>query len=128
TFNLVLFCLVLACAWQYWQAREEAPGPITGLVLLYCLTATSFLLCAVALIMEGGTDLASLPVNWAESFNAITCIVAVTGVGALSLGLNQSRAAHRSEKAARTDQLTGMSNRRALFGDEGSRTLAAETV
>ena len=55
------------------------------------------------------------PDNWAEHFNAIMSIAGITGIGALSLGLNQSRAARRHQQEARTDLLTGLLNRRALF-------------
>lgn len=42
-------------------------------------------------------------------------IAGITGIGALSLGLNNARAARRHRLEAQTDVLTGLLNRRALF-------------
>jgi len=43
------------------------------------------------------------------------CIAGITGIGALSLGLKNARAARRHRLEAQTDVLTGLLNRRALF-------------
>lgn len=55
------------------------------------------------------------PNNWAEELNLIVSIAALAGVGALSLALNQARLARSHRREARTDVLTGLLNRRALF-------------
>jgi diguanylate cyclase (GGDEF)-like protein len=113
--NLAVATLLLATAGQYWMGRAEAPGPLKGLAALYGLAGLSFVLCAVVLIAEGDLELGSAPQNWAESINVIVGIVSVAGVGALSLALNQSRLARNHHREARTDALTGLLNRRAVF-------------
>ena len=57
----------------------------------------------------------TIPSNWAEDINAITAIIGITGIGALSLNFTQSRIARRHANEARTDSLTGLLNRRALY-------------
>jgi hypothetical protein len=42
--NIAIATFLLATAYQYWQARGKAPVPLTGITVLYCLTAVSFLL------------------------------------------------------------------------------------
>src|SRR5690606_21825861 len=53
------------------------------------------------------------------------CIAGITGIGALSLGLNNARAARRHREEARTDALTGLLNRRALFDTFSGKPLDA---
>lgn len=114
-YNLIAAGLILLTARLYWNARREAPTSITGVAALYMLTCLSFLACSVALFVDGKWTLTQRPDNWAESFNAIMAIAGITGIGALSLGLNQSRVARRHRIEARTDPLTGTLNRRALL-------------
>lgn len=114
-YNVLAGVLLALCAHQYWRGRDEAPLAIAGLTVLYSLAALSFLACGAHLFYDGNWVLAGRPDNWAERFNAIMSVAGITGVGALSLGLNQSRAARRHRIEARTDALTGLLNRRALF-------------
>lgn len=100
---------------QYWRARAEAPVPLISGAVLFHLTGLSFLCCALVLLMQGAPVLTAPPSNWAEEFNSIMAIVGLTGLGALSLTLNQSRASRRHRQEALTDSLTGLLNRRALF-------------
>lgn len=114
-YNLVASVLILMTAGLYWHERQEAPVSIAGISLLYLLTAVSFFLCGATLLHAGNWTLQARPDNWAENLNAIMAIAGITGIGALSLGLNQSRAARRHRIEARTDPLTGILNRRALL-------------
>ncbi|HUH76490.1 MAG TPA: GGDEF domain-containing protein, partial [Devosia sp.] len=52
---------------------------------------------------------------WAEDLNSIVIIIGLTGIGALSLTLNQFRSVKLHRRQAMTDALTDLMNRRALF-------------
>lgn len=114
-YNFLAAVLLVMTAWQYWIVRAESPAPIAGVIVLYLLAALSFLACGAMLLQGGQWVLDGRPDNWAEHLNAIMSIAGITGIGALSLALNQSRAARRHRHEARTDALTGLLNRRALF-------------
>ena len=113
--NLLITACLVATAREYWWGRAEAPLPLTGIVILYLLTALSFLLCASVLIHGGKWVMGRAPENWAENLNLIVAIMGITGIGAMSLALNQWRVAGNHHRAAMTDALTGLLNRRALF-------------
>lgn len=113
--NLLIAACLVATAREYWQGRAEAPLPLTGIVILYLLMALSFLFCAGVLIHDGKLVMGRAPENWAENLNLIMAIMGITGIGAMSLALNQWRVAGNHHRAAMTDALTGLLNRRALF-------------
>ncbi|GLQ08719.1 GGDEF domain-containing protein [Devosia yakushimensis] len=115
-------------AFEYWAGRKEAALPLTLTVALYALTALSFVLCGLVLLIDGQYVLTARPENWAEDINSIMAIVGLTGIGALSLTLNHSRAARQHRSEAMTDALTGLLNRRALFDAHGSGRLAPGTA
>lgn len=114
-YNVLAAVLLAVAGIQYWSVRAEAPSSITVMTVLYSLAALSFFACGTILAHEGELVLHRRPDNWAEQFNAIMCITGITGIGAISLGLNNQRAARRHHLEARTDVLTGLLNRRALF-------------
>ncbi len=114
-YNFLAAAFLVETARQYWGVRAESPFSIAGMTMLYVLSALSFLACGAMLLHEGTWVLSGRPDNWAEHLNAIMSIAGITGIGALSLALNQSRAARRHRQEARTDALTGLLNRRALF-------------
>lgn len=120
TANLAAMAILLATARQYWLARAEAPIPITVIAILYAVMALSFGLCASVILFNGQFVIGSAPDNWAEDLNVIVAIAGVTGIGALSLALNQSRLARSHRQDALTDPLTGLMNRRALFTNVGA--------
>jgi diguanylate cyclase (GGDEF)-like protein len=125
--NLVVASLLFLTAREYWIGRGEAPGPITGLTALYAVAGVSFVVCAAVLIANGQWELGKAPENWAENLNLVVGIAAVAGVGALSLALNQSRVARAHQREARTDGLTGLLNRRAIFDAFSDRDLTPLT-
>jgi diguanylate cyclase (GGDEF)-like protein len=123
--NLVIAATLVATAWEYWLGRAEAPLPLTGIVALYVLVATSFVLCAGVLLKERQWSIGHAPDNWAENLNLIAAILGITGIGAMSLALNQWRIAGAHQRTAMTDALTGLLNRRALFDRYGEETVFA---
>jgi len=126
--NLSCATYMILSGYQYWAGRAESPVPLISGAVLFALTGISFLACAALLIFEGRLVLTAPPSNWAEAFNSIMAIVGLTGIGALSLTLNQSRATRRHRLEARTDPLTGLLNRRALFDRFGSAELPVSTA
>ncbi len=82
---------------------------------LFVITAASFIACGYALAQQGQFILTSRPSNWAEEINSIMAIAGLTGIGTLSLTLNQIRIANSHKSDAMRDALTGLLNRRALF-------------
>ena len=124
-YNFMAAALLVATGLHYWKARAEAPSAITAMSAIYVLSALSFFACGVVLIQQRQLVLHAPPANWAEQINAIACIAGITGIGALSLSLNNLRAARRHREEARTDPLTGLLNRRALFSMMETRPLRA---
>jgi diguanylate cyclase (GGDEF)-like protein len=126
--NVIAAALLLAIARQYWLGRAEAPTPIVAVAILYALIGLSFALCAVALLADGRFVLNKAPDNWTEDLNLFVAIVGMTGIGALSLALNQWRLAGRHRHEALTDALTGLLNRRALLERVGTQPLDTFTA
>jgi len=120
--------LLFATAFEYWRCRNEAPALTIGITALYSATATSFALCAMVLAWDGKLVLGHAPSNWAEELSLIVVIASMTGIGALSLALNQGRLARHHRRDALTDPLTGLLNRRALFDLHGNVPVGAFTA
>ncbi|MET0440080.1 MAG: diguanylate cyclase [Devosia sp.] len=113
--NLTNAALLLATAWQFWRGRAEAMVWVAGIAALYTLTALSFIPCAVMIYLKDPLVLDVPPSGWAEDLNSIVGLIGLTGIGALSLALNQARVARQHREEANTDELTGLLNRRAVF-------------
>lgn len=113
--NLVCGIYFLMAGAEFWRGRLEAPLAMSVQSLLYWLTAASFFLCAAVLMLGGQFVLTARPSNWAEDINSLVIIVALAGIGALALAINQHRATAAERRRALTDSLTGLMNRRALF-------------
>lgn len=112
--NVATFALLVMAALVYLRVQREAPLAIGTMAALYVAAAATFLLCALTVAMEGQWSIGYPPNNWAEEINVVVSILAMTGVGALTLSVDQTRLAGRNEIAAMTDVMTGLSNRRAL--------------
>jgi diguanylate cyclase (GGDEF)-like protein len=119
--NLTAGVLLAVTGYQYWLGRSDAPAPSFAIAGLYLLTALSYVNCAAVLAAGGQWVVGQAPNNWSEELNAIMAIAGVTGIGALSLALNQSRLARSHRQDAMTDALTGLMNRRALFKQVADR-------
>lgn len=113
--NLWAASLLFATAFEYWRGRREAVGSLTGMAALYALTGVSFILCAIVLASEGQWVLGHAPESWAENLNIAVSIAGMTGVGAMSLMVQQARITEHHRRESLTDPLTGLYNRRALF-------------
>lgn len=114
TANLGIAFLLLLTGWQHWIGRAEAPVAMAANAVMYAITAVSFALCSLAIVLERAWILTELPTNWAESINSILVIVGLTSIGALSLAANQARVSRFHQMEALTDPLTKLLNRRAL--------------
>lgn len=126
--NLCNAALLFFTAHIFWRGRAEAPAWVGGIVALYVVTGLSFLPCAAMILLKTPLVLQAAPSGWAEDLNSIVGLVGMTSIGALSLALNQARAAKRHRDEAYTDALTGLLNRRALFEHFTSLKLRAGTA
>ena len=126
--NVAIGMMLLATAGQYWIARAESPLLMTANAMLYLIVAVSFVLCGYALAHEGQYILTARPSNWAEDINSIVVIAGLTGIGTLSLTLNQARIANRHKREAMTDALTGLLNRRALLQNSSDHVPAGTAL
>ncbi|SFV30038.1 diguanylate cyclase (GGDEF) domain-containing protein [Devosia crocina] len=125
TFSAILLTL---CAVEHWRSKGHARVALNANAIIYCVTAFSFLACALVIIYEGELVVTAPPENWAEDFNSIMSLVGLTGIGALTLTLHHARAADRHRTEANTDSLTGTLNRRALFELFGNASPAPRTA
>lgn len=126
--NVMIGAILLLIAREYWTGRKEVPLAMTTGAILYVVTAISFFLCGFVLVAEERWVLTERPSNWAEDLNSIVAIIGLTGIGALSLGVNQSRIARYHHLQAQTDPLTGLLNRRGLAERYGAVTQNARSA
>ncbi|WAC26910.1 sensor domain-containing diguanylate cyclase [Ancylobacter sp. SL191] len=126
--NFTAAALLFFIAWQYAGARSHAPTAISGLCALYAITGASFALCGLMVAIDGRPTLAAAPNGWAEDLSLLVMIACVPGIGAVTLTLNQTRLASELHRAAMTDSLTGLMNRRALFDALSAAPVAQETA
>lgn len=116
-----IICNVACCFYfgmagrEFWRGRSKSPLAMWSQALLYWATAASFLLCAAVLLVNGQFVLTARPSNWAEDINSLVIIVALAGIGALALAVNQLRATTAERCRALTNSLTGLMNRRGFF-------------
>ena len=113
--NAATATLFVMTGLAYLRRRPEAPLSIGALAFLYAAVGISFALCGAMLLVQGAWTIGYPPANWAENLNAVVATVATTGIGALTLSLDQSRLAGRRQVEAMTDPMTGLMNRRALL-------------
>ncbi|EGP06667.1 sensory box/GGDEF domain-containing protein [Bradyrhizobiaceae bacterium SG-6C] len=113
--NVAIGILLVMTGRHYWRARSESPLLMTANTVFCAITAASFIACGYALAEQGQLILTSRPANWAEEINSIVAVAGLSGMGALSLTLNQMRIANGHKSDAMKDALTGLLNRRALL-------------
>ena len=112
-------------AWTYFRHRSDAPIPMVALAAMYTACAVAFGLCGLVLLLDRQWIIGHAPQNWAEDISIMVAVASMTGIGALSLALNQARNAARHRAASLRDPLTGAMNRRALFSRHGERSFGA---
>lgn len=113
--NIGCAVFMLIAGYHFYAGRSESPVLMVTGALIFLLTAVSFIACAAVLAVTGQMVLHAPPSNWAEQFNSIMAIAGLSGMGAISLTLSQSRATRRHRREAQTDSLSGLLNRRAVF-------------
>ncbi|WP_224703198.1 GGDEF domain-containing protein [Devosia aquimaris] len=113
--NLACALFMLLSGYHFLAGRDESPVLMVTGAVLFALTGISFIACAGVLAASGQMVLYAAPSNWAEQFNSIMAIAGLSGLGAISLTLSQSRATRRHRREAHTDSLSGLLNRRAIF-------------
>jgi diguanylate cyclase (GGDEF)-like protein len=116
----------LATARELWRGRGEpllSRYPMVGLLLLHalCLTARSIAVCWEA---PPSADQV-LRTGWVAL--GLEPLVVMIASGFLLLSMAKERAEAVQQRAARTDELTGVANRRA-FLEKGERRLADATL
>ncbi|MCR6635051.1 diguanylate cyclase [Devosia sp.] len=126
--NSLAAAILVLCAIEHWRSKDHPHIALNANAILYCITALSFLCCALVLLSEARWVTTEPPKNWAEDFNSIMSLVGLTGIGALTLTLHYARAAHRHHTEANTDSLTGVLNRRALFDRFGGSKQSGATA
>ncbi|WP_137152780.1 GGDEF domain-containing protein [Devosia sp. FKR38] len=126
--NLGCAVFMLMSGYHFFSGRNESPVLMVTGALIFLLTAISFFACAAVLAASGQMVLYAPPTNWAEQFNSIMAIAGLSGLGAISLTLSQSRATRRHRREAQTDSLSGLLNRRAIFDHLGPDNLAPGTA
>lgn len=124
TANLGIALLLVLTGLQYWSGRQESPIAMVATAVLYAVTAVSFALCSVVIALERKWILTELPTNWAEGINSVVIIIGLTGIGALSLAVNQARISRFHRMEALMDPLTNLPNRRALIDRYSSSSAA----
>jgi diguanylate cyclase (GGDEF)-like protein len=123
--NFGAFVVLGLTAWTYFRHRPDAPVPMVALAAMYAACAVAFGLCGLVLLLGDQWVIGHAPQNWAEDLSIMVAVASMTGIGALSLALNQTRNAARHRAASLRDPLTGAMNRRALFSRHGERPFGA---
>ena len=113
--NAGVATIVFLCAREYWDAKRDLRGAALTNAGLFMTMAVSYALNALVVGLAG--DWVNYPVNdsWFDNLNAITSLIGITGIGAMTLTLHFSRMARRHHAEASSDSLTGTLNRRGLF-------------
>lgn len=118
----------MAAGLEHWRARSERPVAMDTMSAIYIVTSVSFVLCAAVLIAGGQWELTARPQNWAEDLNSMAVIASLAMAGAVTMALHQFRITSTHRQLAMTDDLTGLLNRRALFGIVGTAPVASSTA
>ena len=112
----------------YLQRWKDAPFALGSLAFLYLVTAVSFALCGLVLLVNGQWSIGYPPQNWAEALNVVVSILALTGAGAMTLSADQMRLAKRNQMSAMSDPLSGLLNRRGFASSRSSALRENEAV
>ena len=112
--NALTATLLIISGIIYVTVRKDAPLAIGGLALLYLLAGVSFALCGMVILFEQQWSIGHAPENWAEELNVLVAVLALSGAGALTLSVDQTRLAKQNQLSAISDPLSGLLNRRGF--------------
>lgn len=112
--NFVTASLLLAAGASYLRKLGDAPIALGTLSALYAAAGISFALCGLVLLFDGQWSIGYAPQNWAETVNVVVSVLAISGVGALTLSVDQTLLAKLSIETAMRDPLTELLNRRGI--------------
>lgn len=112
--NAVCAVLLFLSGIAYLRPYREAPLAIGSMFALYVATGLSFFACGAVIFANGQWSIGYPPQNWAEEVNVVISILSITGVGTLTLSVDQTRAANMNRLSAMSDPLSGLLNRRGL--------------
>src|SRR5690606_33116320 len=110
--NFVAASLLLAAGASYLRTLGDAPVALGTLSALYAAAGISFSLCGLVLLFDGQWSIGYAPQNWAETVNVVVSVLAISGVGALTLSVDQTLLAKLSIETAMRDPLSSLLNRR----------------
>lgn len=112
--NALTASLLLGGGIVYLRHSQEARLALGTLSGLYFLAGASFAACGIVLLADGQWQIGYPPQNWAEEVNVVVSVLCISGAGALTLSIDQTRMAKVSMQTAMKDPLTGLLNRRGL--------------
>lgn len=112
----------------YARRWNDAPFAMGSLAFLYLATAISFALCGLVVLATRQWSIGYPPQNWAEQLNAAISILALTGAGAMTLSVDQTRLARRNQISAMKDPLSDLLNRRGLEAARSGALSDSEAV
>ncbi|MCA3255931.1 MAG: GGDEF domain-containing protein [Alphaproteobacteria bacterium] len=122
SYGSILFAaLAIASAWEFWRGDRLIFQ--RGAAVIMSMQATFFLAriaSGPAIFMEGGGE--SLDNNWATVMG-VSSLLYVNVIGYFMLGMAKERADIANRRAALSDPLTGVGNRRGFLA-AGERLLA----
>ncbi len=105
-----------ATAWEYWRDRADGLSSRYALVICYALTGPRLRVPRARRSAVLGRLQRDLSHDLLAQIQITTLVINAAGAGAFSLSLAFERTATELRRAALTDQLTGLPNRRALEG------------
>jgi len=112
--NALTASMLLGGGIVYLRHSHEARLALGTLSGLYFLAGASFALCGLVILAAGQWQIGYPPQNWAEELNVVISVLCISGAGALTLSIDQTRMAKASMQTAMKDPLTGLLNRRGL--------------
>jgi diguanylate cyclase (GGDEF)-like protein len=119
-----LACLVLAAAAAVWARNPPAPGNRSGSSCLGWRLLAVPLICTVASLLVLGLGW-TRPMPAVCAWLAIACVLA--GILRIAVTFREVRGFNQARQEARTDELTGLANRRAML-ETAQRMIAAATT
>jgi diguanylate cyclase (GGDEF)-like protein len=112
--NVLLTCLAVACAFEFWRDRGDRLPSRYGMVAAYVIIAISFAARVGQGVWSGDEMSRHLPDDLMLMIHLFIALLHVAATGAFALSLAYERDAIRLHRLAMHDGLTGLLNRRAF--------------